>query len=251
MNRGFQNHIGRGVPNNTPPFQQQMPMGQRGPGPFNQPLPPQLPPMNTQGFYTHNPYLQQGSMQQPIRQQGNMAGPEKKGLLTKIFSKKQQRNMPQQSPFSLPQSSSRNAAAASTAATGAAATSGGFLQSVLNPDNLSSMLNNTQRVLAAAESFGPLVQQYGSVVKNIPAMWKLFQGTKDNDSINSDSNNNQSEPEPSPNIKEEAKIIVHEKKAEPIRKAKHIKHRIPTERVKQMDSSSFHRKGESKPKLFI
>ena len=42
-------------------------------------------------------------------------------------------------------------------------------------------LNNTQQVLKTAQSIGPMVQQfqqYGSLVKNIPAMWKLYRGLK-------------------------------------------------------------------------
>ena len=36
------------------------------------------------------------------------------------------------------------------------------------------MLNNTQRVLQAAEQFTPMIQQYGPIVKNIPSIWKLM-----------------------------------------------------------------------------
>lgn len=52
---------------------------------------------------------------------------------------------------------------------------------------LSSFLNNTQQVIKTAQSIGPMVQQfqqYGSLIRNIPAMWRLFQGLK-NSSVDS------------------------------------------------------------------
>ncbi|WML45332.1 VrrA/YqfQ family protein [Neobacillus sp. PS3-40] len=57
--------------------------------------------------------------------------------------------------------------------------SGSFLQTLSNPGGLSSILNNTQQVLRTAQSIGPMIQQYGPIVKNLPAMWKLYRGLKD------------------------------------------------------------------------
>jgi len=48
------------------------------------------------------------------------------------------------------------------------------LQNLANPANLSSMLGNVQKVLNTAESFMPMVQQYGPLVKNLPGMIKLY-----------------------------------------------------------------------------
>lgn len=64
---------------------------------------------------------------------------------------------------------------AGRAATGSG---GGLLQSLSNPGGITSMLNNTQQVLKTAQSIGPMIQQYGPIVKNIPAMWKLYRGLK-------------------------------------------------------------------------
>ncbi len=50
-----------------------------------------------------------------------------------------------------------------------------------NSGGIMGFLNNTQQVLKTAQSIGPMVQQfqqYGSLVKNIPAMWKLYRGLK-------------------------------------------------------------------------
>ncbi|MFL6556012.1 MAG: VrrA/YqfQ family protein [Bacillus sp. (in: firmicutes)] len=60
----------------------------------------------------------------------------------------------------------------------AASGGGGLLQSLSNPGGLTSILNNTQQVLKTAQSIGPMVQQYGPMIKNLPAMWKIYKGFK-------------------------------------------------------------------------
>ncbi len=56
---------------------------------------------------------------------------------------------------------------------------GSLLQSLTDPNAISSFLNNTQQVLQAAQQIGPMVSQYGPVIRNLPAMWKLYRGLKD------------------------------------------------------------------------
>ncbi|PAF19525.1 VrrA/YqfQ family protein [Terribacillus saccharophilus] len=41
------------------------------------------------------------------------------------------------------------------------------------------MLNHTQSALRAAESFMPMVQEYGPMVKNLPSMLKMMKALKD------------------------------------------------------------------------
>ncbi len=53
-----------------------------------------------------------------------------------------------------------------------------YLQSLSNPAGLKGFLNNTQQVLKTAQSIGPMIQQYGPMVKNLPAMWRLYRGFK-------------------------------------------------------------------------
>lgn len=60
----------------------------------------------------------------------------------------------------------------------AASGGGGLLQSLSNPGGLTSILNNTQQVLKTAQSIGPMIQQYGPMIKNLPAMWKIYKGFK-------------------------------------------------------------------------
>ncbi|THE15443.1 hypothetical protein E1I69_00900 [Bacillus timonensis] len=54
----------------------------------------------------------------------------------------------------------------------------GTLQNLTNPSNLSSMLGNVQKTLKMAESVVPMVQQYGPLMKNIPAMIKMYSALK-------------------------------------------------------------------------
>ena len=67
-----------------------------------------------------------------------------------------------------------------------ASTGGSAVQGVANPTTISSFLSNTQQVLKTAQQVGPMFQQYAPMVKNIPAMWKIYQGFKDS-STNEDS----------------------------------------------------------------
>ncbi|WP_042355028.1 VrrA/YqfQ family protein [Bacillus rubiinfantis] len=57
--------------------------------------------------------------------------------------------------------------------------SGGILQSLSSPGGLSQLLNNTQQIIKTAQTIGPMVQQYGPLVRNLPALWKLYRGFKD------------------------------------------------------------------------
>lgn len=70
----------------------------------------------------------------------------------------------------------------------ASAGSGSFLKSITDPSAISGFLNNTQQILSAIQQFTPMVSQYGPLVKNLPAMWKLYRGLKDatSDSENED-----------------------------------------------------------------
>jgi hypothetical protein len=70
---------------------------------------------------------------------------------------------------------------------------GSFLKNLMNPGSINGFLNNTQNVLKSAQQMGPMIQQfqqYGPLVKNLPAMWKLYRGlsaadTEEEESIDS------------------------------------------------------------------
>lgn len=78
---------------------------------------------------------------------------------------------------------------------GQAGGGGSFLRSLTNPSSLTNVLSNTQKVLNTASQVGPMVQQYGPIVKNLPSLWKLYRGLKDAPETN-DSTNESNEPNP-------------------------------------------------------
>ena len=108
--------------------------------------------------------------------------------------------------------------------------SGGILETLKNPEGLNTMLNNTQRVLQAAEQFTPMIQQYGPIVKNIPSIWKLMRAVSSSDDTSSDSKKEQTKPEKTPNKQQEFKESAVEER--------------PKQRAKK-------KKSESVPKLYI
>lgn len=54
-----------------------------------------------------------------------------------------------------------------------------FLKTLSNPSSINGLLSNTQKVLNTAGQIAPMVQQYGPMVRNLPAIWKLYKGFKD------------------------------------------------------------------------
>ncbi len=75
---------------------------------------------------------------------------------------------------------------------GGAAPGGSFLKSFTNPTAISGFLNNTQQVLRAAQQIGPMVSQYGPLMRNLPAMWRLYRGLKDGTVENAEDQDDQS-----------------------------------------------------------
>jgi hypothetical protein len=73
-----------------------------------------------------------------------------------------------------------------------------LIQTLTNPASINQFLSGTQKVLNTAQQAGPLIKQYGPIVKNLPAMWKLYRGLKDApDLSNKEPANNKKIVEPS------------------------------------------------------
>jgi hypothetical protein len=117
---------------------------------------------------------------------------------------------------------------------------GSILKTLSNPNGLSGFLNNTQQVLQTAQSLGPMIQQYGPLVKNLPAMWRLYKGLKDAPSeesaVESSSNDSGSE--------ETIQSITTGKKKKTARKSNK---QVEVDDIKKPNK---HR-GSSEPKLYI
>jgi hypothetical protein len=119
------------------------------------------------------------------------------------------------------------------------AAGGGLLKSLGNPGSIHSFLNNTQQVLKTAQSVGPMIQQYGPLVKNLPAMWKLYRGLKD-----------------LPDQEEEAGAEAESKagdqpKPETQKKRRAAAKAADESRPPKRISQARAKPGESKPKLYI
>jgi YqfQ-like protein len=115
---------------------------------------------------------------------------------------------------------------------------GSILRTLGNPDSLTGFLNNTQQVLKTAQSFGPMIQQYGPIVKNLPMMWKLYKGFKD---LPTEEKEDESITE-TPLMEEETELP----KSEPVKRTKKKKDTDP----EVVEVRKGHN-GTSMPKLYI
>lgn len=162
-------------------------------GPMN---PSRMQPMNGM---QRNPFInmQQSSPFAPRMQMGARAantGQGGGGILSRLFNR----------------GSTNTAVNAANAFQRTAAGGGSLTRNLLNPTSISSFLNNTQNVLRTAQQVGPMIQQYGPIVKNLPAMWKLYRGLKNSSTdVENDSNeSDESDESTESNEKESSKDIV-------------------------------------------
>jgi hypothetical protein len=166
-----------------------MPMPLRQHPPMQQGYGPRMmPQMQQQRYYGGMPYggfNHPPQMAKPMmtRNNGNGERNQGGGLLAKILGRSKQQGGV---PGTL---SSMNRAAPS--GTGGA---GGLLQSLTNPDALNGLLNNTQTVLKTAQQLGPVFQQYGPLVRNLPSLWKLYRGLKDASNENEENESTENDP---------------------------------------------------------
>ncbi len=137
---------------------------------------------------------------------------------------------------------------------GRAASGGGSLmQSLSNPGTLSSFLNNTQQVIQTAQSLGPMIQQfqqYGSLIRNIPAMWKIFQGLKnapDSSETESEHSSNKTKDKNKQSSKSSSKKRTESSSLEKKSSASHKQKRKTDNRSGTPEKV----KGASVPKLYI
>ncbi|MGG2013971.1 VrrA/YqfQ family protein [Bacillus sp. S10(2024)] len=148
--------------------------------------------MYTQSPYPHTMYPTQGM--QPMM-------PRKKGLLAKLFQKRNpaadymymmppyrqletypntpyQQNQPymhrpnQQQQMMQPQMMAEDETRGGSASSGI----GGFFTNFIS--NPTGMISNVEKVVQMAQSFGPVVQQYGPIVRNIPSIMKILSPEK-------------------------------------------------------------------------
>ncbi|KIO61214.1 hypothetical protein B4064_0371 [Caldibacillus thermoamylovorans] len=64
------------------------------------------------------------------------------------------------------------------------------IRSFLNPESISNFLGQTQQVLRTGQQIGSMVQQYGPLVKNLPALWKLYRSLQNSSDQDNDNEEN-------------------------------------------------------------
>ncbi|NLP49122.1 VrrA/YqfQ family protein [Bacillus sp. RO1] len=94
----------------------------------------------------------------------------------------------------------------------------GTLQQLINPNNLTGMLGNVQKALKMAEGVMPMVQQYGPLVRNMPAMLKLYNELKNVDDDDDNTDNESTEEAKPEDVESESAEISNTKKK--VKKAK-------------------------------
>ncbi|MBY0122361.1 YqfQ family protein [Bacillus sp. S/N-304-OC-R1] len=131
-------------------------------------------------------------------------------------------------------------AAGATGAAGTTGGGGGILRALSNPGAVTGFLQNTQKVLTTAQQIGPMVQQYGPIVKNLPAMWKLYRGLK-NTGDSDDSNES----------KDKVQEIEESEKAKKTGKKTKKKEITVEEHESSSESTIEKDNGIPKPKLYV
>lgn len=206
-------------------------------------MPPRLrspfPPQNPQHMH---PMMKRGGHPMMNRMGGGMRpsrGSQKSGggLLAKLLGKSGGQSQGANPFSSFP---TRGAGRAAPGAGG----SGGILKTLTDPNALNGLLTNTQKVLNTAGQIGPVIQQYGPLVRNLPSLWKLYKGFKD---MPSESDEENSELDESPLEFEESPSEFHETTTKrKKRKAEDSEEHSETNTPERKKNT-----GQSVPKLYI
>lgn len=215
---------------------------QRPRSPFSGYVMGQYPPQNMypQQMYQQQYYYQpMGQRRGPFRnpnqmnrmRQSNRAG----GLLSRLLNRRQ---TPQPTnPFQFGPITRQSQA---------------NIPSWLNPDSISRFLGQTQQVLRTGQQIGGMIQQYGPIVKNLPALWKIYRGL-DNETTNNDSNQDDEKQQEQNQTKEQKNDDIFNNdffKDENYGNNEQVKVSHTAEKNKQNSQSRFKEK-KSIPKIFI
>ena len=156
---------------------------------------PMQPPMHSRmTARPFNPYYRTTSPMNPMMRGPRPSTGRGGGLLSKLLGQVNQTGARQGfNPLSF--------------GTQQAARGGGLIKTLTNPGTINSFLTNTQKVLNTAQQVGPLVNQYGPIVKNLPMMWKLYRGLKDAPEFNK----NKDDSKASPTEEQKDRTSIHSK----------------------------------------
>lgn len=185
-------------------------------------------PQGRMGSMGMNPFQQRPLMGQMMGRSGQMNGGGG-GLLSRLFGGGNQTR-----------AMGGMAAASRQAGAGGA---GSLLKSLSNPGAINGFLNNTQQILQSAQSVGPMIQQYGPLVKNLPAMWKLYRGLK----------NSSSDTDETTSVKPSSSTQTESSSAEEIaaKKRTSAKKKKKKQKTESTEKKTGHNRGNSVPRLYI
>jgi YqfQ-like protein len=124
---------------------------------------------------------------------------------------------------------------------------GSILQTLSRPEGISGFLNNTQQVIKTAQTIGPMIQQYGPIVKNLPVMWKLYRGFKDLPSAESTEENTAD----SVSDSEDTPVIVDAVDSEEETTPKKALRKKQAKTEESVEENPQKQRGNSVPKLYI
>lgn len=125
---------------------------------------------------------------------------------------------------------------------------GGLLQALSNPSTINGFLTNTQKVLNTASQVGPMIQQYGPLVRNLPAMWKIYKGLKNTGT----SEKNSKDSLESPSYEDSENKIGKSEGKKQVQKSTIKKSKTSSKQsLSASPSKSSDDKGKSVPKLYI
>lgn len=77
---------------------------------------------------------------------------------------------------------------------GSQGTGGSGVAGALSMENIQRWVGGTQQVIQTAQQALPMIQQYGPLVRNFPAMWKLYRSLKSDDTEKDESADKQVSP---------------------------------------------------------
>ncbi|WP_262372479.1 YqfQ family protein [Sutcliffiella horikoshii] len=123
----------------------------------------------------------------------------------------------------------------------------GTLQQLINPNNLTGMLGNVQKALKMAEGVVPMVQQYGPLVRNMPAMLKLYNELKNVDDDDDTDNDNELTDEAKTEDVESESASASAAKSNTKKKVKKAKKKPTSTEPEEKEKPA----GSSAPKLYI
>lgn len=124
-----------------------------------------------------------------------------------------------------------------------------LLQGLTNPQTIGNFLGKTQNVLNTAQQIGPIIQQYGPMVRNLPAMWKIYQGltSSGNDEAKDESTTTEKQSIDDILLDESSNESTDEQKKEKSKESKTEK----SKKTETVPREKERKKGESVPKLYI